>query len=113
MVNRQRSLARGGGVVMDGRDIGTHVIPDAEVKIFLSASVETRARRRHEENIRKGFDSDLDQMKQDIIERDRLDSERETAPLIKADDAVEVNSTQLTIEQVVDQVMDIVAERAG
>ncbi len=81
MVRRQQELAEKGGVVMDGRDIGTHVLPDAEVKIFMLASVEERAERRHLENINKGFDSNLEQLQEEIAQRDKLDSEREVSPL--------------------------------
>ncbi len=83
MVRRQQELAKKGGVVMDGRDIGTHVLPDAEVKIFMLASVEERAERRHLENLNKGFDSNLEQLKEEIAQRDKLDSEREVSPLKK------------------------------
>ena len=81
MVRRQQELAKKGGVVMDGRDIGTHVLPDAEVKIFMLASVEERAERRHLENLNKGFDSNLERLKEEIAQRDKLDSEREVSPL--------------------------------
>jgi len=111
MVKRQRSLAQNGGVVMDGRDIGTHVLPEAEVKVFLKASVEERAKRRHEENILRGFDSDIEQLKEEIARRDKLDSEREVAPLRKADDAVEIDTTSLSIDEVVNRIMEIVDER--
>ncbi|EEM23462.1 Cytidylate kinase [Bacillus thuringiensis serovar tochigiensis BGSC 4Y1] len=84
MVRRQQELAEKGGVVMDGRDIGTHVLPDAEVKIFMLASVEERAERRHLENMNKGFDSNLEQLKEEIAQRDKLDSEREVSPLKKS-----------------------------
>ncbi|HEX6923380.1 MAG TPA: (d)CMP kinase [Bacillales bacterium] len=113
MVRRQRLLGVEGGVVMDGRDIGTHVLPDAEVKIFILASVEIRAQRRHDENIQKGIASDLEQMKEDIALRDRRDSEREIAPLMKAEGAVEIDTSDLTVEEAVDTVMEIVRERAG
>lgn len=83
MVRRQQELAEKGGVVMDGRDIGTHVLPDAEVKIFMLASVEERAERRHLENMNKGFGSNLEQLKEEIAQRDKLDSEREVSPLKK------------------------------
>ena len=86
---------------MDGRDIGTHVLPDAEVKIFMLASVEERAERRHLENLNKGFDSNLEQLKEEIAQRDKLDSEREVSPLKKADDALELDTTSLSIEEVV------------
>jgi CMP/dCMP kinase len=111
MVARQRRFAVNGGVVMDGRDIGTHVLPDAEVKVFLLASVDERAKRRHEENLAKGFESDLETLKQEIAARDKLDSEREIAPLKKAADAVEIDTTSLTIEQVVDKIISLVDER--
>jgi CMP/dCMP kinase len=112
MVKRQQELAREGGVVMDGRDIGTHVIPDAEVKVFLLASVEERAQRRHEENVSKGFASDLEKLKEEIALRDKIDSEREVAPLKKAEDAIEIDTTSLGIPEVVDRIMSLV-ERKG
>lgn len=113
MVARQKLLASDGGVVMDGRDIGTHVLPNAEVKIFLKASVDERAKRRHEENMKKRIPSDLEQIKSDIAKRDKLDSERKIAPLRKAQDAIEIDTTSLSIEQVVNQIMAIVSERIG
>ncbi|SCV19211.1 Cytidylate kinase [Bacillus cereus] len=109
MVRRQQELAEKGGVVMDGRDIGTHVLPDAEVKIFMLASVEERAERRHLENTNKGFDSNLEQLKEEIAQRDKLDSEREVSPLKKADDALELDTTSLSIEEVVRKIMSIVS----
>lgn len=111
MVKRQQELASGGGVVMDGRDIGTHVLPKAEVKIFLLASVEERAQRRHQENLQKGFSSNLEKLKEEIAKRDKIDSEREVAPLRKADDAYEIDTTSLSIEQVVDKIMALAEER--
>jgi len=111
MLKRQRQLASQGGVVMDGRDIGTHVLPDAELKVFLRASVEERAKRRHDENLKKGFDSDLDKLKQEIANRDKLDSEREVAPLRKAEDAIELDTTALSIQQVVKKIEDYIEER--
>lgn len=112
MVKRQQQLAREGAVVMDGRDIGTHVIPDAEIKVFLLASVDERAQRRHDENISKGFPSNLDQLKEEIARRDKIDSEREVAPLKKAEDATEIDTTSLSISEVVDQIM-LLVERKG
>lgn len=105
MVKRQRELAKNGRVVMDGRDIGTHVIPDAELKIFLIASVEERAIRRHKENLQKGFKSDLSRLKKEIEERDFRDMNRAVAPLIKANDAIEIDTTSLTIKNVVDLII--------
>lgn len=109
LVQLQREIARGKGVVMDGRDIGTHVIPDAEVKIFLTASVEERARRRYEELKARSATLDLtyEQLVHDIAERDRMDQERETAPLVQAPDAVLVDSTGHTVEQVVHTIVNI------
>ncbi|MFC0523134.1 (d)CMP kinase [Pontibacillus salicampi] len=111
MVKQQQDLAAKRGVVMDGRDIGTHVIPDAEVKIFLMASVEERAERRHKENVEQGFASDLEQIKEDIRKRDKIDSEREVSPLLKADDAIEIDTTALSIEQVADKILQAVEQK--
>lgn len=111
MVRRQQKLAENGGVVMDGRDIGTHVLPDAEVKVFLLASALQRAKRRHEENLSKGYESNLDVLMKEIETRDKLDSEREVAPLRKAEDAVVIDTTSLSINEVVDRIMDLVVER--
>ncbi|MEJ9212478.1 (d)CMP kinase [Bacillus smithii] len=111
MVERQRELAQKGGIVMDGRDIGTHVLPHAEVKIFLVATVEERAKRRHQENLAKGFESDLAQLMKEIALRDKMDSEREASPLKKAEDAIELDTTSLSIEEVVDHIMELVKER--
>lgn len=110
MVSRQQQLAKKRGVVMDGRDIGTHVLPDAEVKIFLIASVEERAKRRHEENLQKGFSSDLNELKKEIEQRDQLDSKRKTAPLIRANDAVEIDTTSLSIDDVANRILSEVRE---
>ena len=96
---------------MDGRDIGTHVMPNAEVKIFMLASVDERAKRRHDENLLKGFDSNLEELKQEIASRDKFDSEREVSPLKKADDAIELDTTSLTIEEVVDAIIRIANEK--
>ena len=111
MVRRQQLLSEQGGVVMDGRDIGTHVMPNAEVKIFMLASVDERAKRRHDENLQKGFDSNLEELKQEIAARDKFDSEREVSPLKKADDALELDTTSLTIEEVVDAIVRIANEK--
>lgn len=113
MVKRQQAFATEGGVVMDGRDIGTHVLPNAEVKVFLLASVEERAERRHTENLEKGFPSDLEKLKEEIAQRDKIDSERAVAPLKKASDAIEIDTTSLTIPDVVEKIMALVNERIG
>lgn len=111
MVERQRLLAKVGRAVLDGRDIGTYVLPDAEVKVFLTATVEERARRRHEELQAKGLKSDYEQLKLEIARRDDLDSTRVFAPLRKADDAIEIDSTHLTIPEVADAIIDLAKER--
>lgn len=113
MVRRQQKLAADNGIVMDGRDIGTRVLPDAEVKIFMNASVEERAERRYKENIAKGFESDLEQLKEEIRLRDKLDSEREASPLVKAEDAVEIDTTALSIDGVVEKILKAVHEALG
>lgn len=111
MVERQRGFVDETNVVMDGRDIGSHVIPDADVKIFLVASVEERALRRYKENKEKGFQADLAQLKQEIADRDRFDMEREVSPLVKADDAIELDTTSLSIDQVVEEILQIIEQK--
>lgn len=111
MVKRQQEFAVHGGVVMDGRDIGTYVLPNAEVKVFLLASVEERAQRRHLENTQKGYPSDLDKLKEEIAIRDKIDSERDVAPLRKAEDAIEIDTTSLSISDVVDKIVNLAMER--
>ena len=96
---------------MEGRDIGTHVLPNAEVKIFLIASVTERAERRHKENVENGFDSDLETLKDEIRKRDQLDSERDVSPLVKADDAIELDTTSMSINEVKDQILSIVIQK--
>ena len=105
MLQRQQELAKNSGVVMDGRDIGTHVLPHAEIKIFLIASVEERAKRRYEENQKRGIPSDFEELKKEIENRDLIDTNREASPLIKADDAIEIDTTSLSIEEVVQQIL--------
>ncbi|MGM9987524.1 MAG: (d)CMP kinase [Bacillaceae bacterium] len=112
MVELQRELAQEGGVLMDGRDIGTYVLPNADVKIFMIASVEERALRRHKENVEKGFPSDLETLKEEIALRDKIDSEREMAPLKKADDAIEFDTTTYTKEEVVAKMIEIIKQNA-
>lgn len=111
MVRLQRQLSAAGGVVMDGRDIGTFVLPDAEVKIFLTASVEERARRRARELAAKGYAVDLAALREEIACRDRLDCTRAMAPLVQAPDAVLVDSTALDIAAVVGKIIQICQER--
>ncbi|GEN31826.1 cytidylate kinase [Cerasibacillus quisquiliarum] len=105
MVKRQQEFATQKGIVMDGRDIGTHVLPDAEVKIFLVASVDERAKRRHKENQEKGIPSDLESIKEEIKQRDAIDTNRDVSPLTKAVDAIEIDTTSLTIEEVAERIL--------
>ena len=108
MVEMQRKLASNADTILDGRDIGTFVLPNADVKIFLTASVEERAARRYKELQQKGIDTDIETVKREIEQRDYNDSHRALAPLKKADDAVEVDTTGLNIEQVCEKIIAIV-----
>ena len=107
MVRLQRELAAAGGAVLDGRDIGTVVVPDACCKIFLTATAAERARRRWLEMREKGFEPELAELRREMEERDRQDSERELAPLVQATDAVALDTTGLGIEAVVDRIVAI------
>ena len=107
LVAQQRRLAGEGGVVMEGRDIGSVVLPDAEVKVFLTASVDERARRRYAEMKAAGTDIDLESLKREIEERDHRDSNRADSPLMKAPGAVEIDTDSHTIEQVVQRIIDL------
>jgi cytidylate kinase len=102
MVSEQRAMGSNGGIVLEGRDIGTIVFPKAELKIFMLANERERAERRKKELVAKGVDITIDDLIKEILERDRIDSEREVSPLRKADDAVELDTTKLTIEQQVE-----------
>lgn len=113
LTKRQQEIAEAGGIVMDGRDIGTTVLPNAEVKIFLVASVHERAMRRFKENQTKGIDTPLDVLEKEIEERDYKDSHREISPLTQAKDAVLVDTTSLTIDQVVDKILEIIAQKTN
>ena len=104
LVALQQEIAQQGGIVMDGRDIGTVVLPKAELKIFLVASVDERAERRHKENLSKGIETDLETLKEEIAARDYKDSHRETSPLKQAEDAIYLDTTGLTILEVVDKI---------
>ncbi len=111
LVARQRELGAGADIVMEGRDIGTVVFPDAEVKVFLTARPEVRAARRAEELRAKGEPVDVGEVLQALEQRDRRDRERELAPLRKADDAVEVDTSGLALDEVVDAVVAIAGEK--
>ncbi|WP_192986873.1 (d)CMP kinase [Carnobacterium mobile] len=113
LVKRQKKIADQGKIVMDGRDIGTAVLPHAEVKIFLVASVDERADRRYKENLSNGVNTPLDTLKQEIAERDYKDSHRTVSPLKQAEDAILVDTTGLGIEQVVQKIKDIIAEKVS
>lgn len=109
----QRSIARENNIIMDGRDIGTVVLPDADVKIFLTATAEERANRRFKELQEKGDGSTYEEVLKDIIQRDYNDTHREIAPLKKADDAVEVDTTALGLEEVVEKITEIITSKTG
>ncbi len=111
LVEKQKRLAEAGGVVMDGRDIGTVVLPEAELKIFLTASPEIRARRRLKDMQQMGQTADLESITQEIIERDRLDSTRETSPLRKAEDAFELDTDNFTQDEVLQKVLALCFEK--
>ena len=113
LVERQRTLGAGADVVMEGRDIGTNVFPDAEVKVFVTARPEVRAARRADELCAKGEDVGVDEVLEALVERDRRDSEREVAPLRKAADAVEVDTSSLTPDEVVDAIVALVGEKVS
>ncbi|EGQ0287313.1 (d)CMP kinase [Staphylococcus pseudintermedius] len=108
LVQVQQKLAADKGIVMDGRDIGTTVLPDAEVKVYMIASVEERAERRYKDNQERGIESSIEQLKKDIAERDAYDMNREISPLKKAENAIEIDTTGLSIEQVTDKILSLV-----
>lgn len=111
LVSRQQVIAEEFGVVMDGRDIGTVVLPDADVKFFLVASVLERAERRYLENKENGIESDFERLKQEIIARDEYDSNREVSPLKQAEDAIRLDTTSLDILEVVNKCVEIINEK--
>lgn len=110
LVELQRQLAKSADVIMDGRDIGTCVLPDAQVKIYLTASSVTRAKRRYDELTEKGVSCDLAEIEKDIIDRDYRDMHRETSPLRQAEDAVLVDSSEMNIDEVVDAIYQVYSE---
>jgi CMP/dCMP kinase len=111
LIEIQRALARGRGVVMEGRDIGTMVFPQAQLKIFLKADVEERARRRLKQDSREGREATLEKTAYEIGRRDQLDAERKISPLVPAPDAVEIDSTHLLADQVVEQILALARNR--
>lgn len=110
LVSLQQEIASDKGYVLDGRDICTVVLPDAEVKIFMTADAKARASRRYNEYINKGIDADYEIIYQDIVARDYQDMHREISPLRKANDAIEIDTSNLTIDEVVEEVLEIIKE---
>ncbi|MCV7100922.1 (d)CMP kinase [Mycobacterium palustre] len=114
LVELQRAMAGGpGNVVVEGRDIGTVVLPDAPLKIFLTASAETRARRRNDQNVAAGLADDYDGVLADVRRRDHLDSTRQVSPLRAADDAVVIDTSDMTESQVIARLLELVRQRSG
>ena len=113
LVELQRKMAESVSVVMDGRDIGTYVLPKAEVKIFQIASVETRAQRRFKENQEKGIPCTIDDIREDVKKRDYIDSHRAFAPLKPAEDSISIDTSDMSIEEVVNAILDIINKKVG
>ncbi|ABR31466.1 cytidylate kinase [Thermosipho melanesiensis] len=107
----QREIAKNQSIVVEGRDIGTVVLPDAEVKIFLVASQEARAKRRYKELMEKGVEVTFEEVLSEIVLRDKQDSERDVAPLKKAKDAILIDTTNLSIEEVIERILKVVKEK--
>jgi cytidylate kinase len=108
LVEQQQEMGKNKGIVMDGRDIGTVVFPDAELKIFMTASAQTRAQRRYDELVAKGDDVSFEAVLKNVEERDYIDTHREDSPLVMADDAIEIDNSYLTREEQFDAVLDLV-----
>ncbi|MGE8034526.1 cytidylate kinase [Lysinibacillus sp. KCTC 33748] len=111
LVKQQQKLAANGGVVMDGRDIATHVLKNAELKIFMSATVEERARRRFIDNQKRGIESTVEKLQEEIALRDKMDSEREASPLIQAEDAIFLDTTALSIDDAAQAILKLAQEK--
>lgn len=111
LVSMQRKMKKMDSVIMDGRDIGTVVMPDATLKIFLSASVKERAHRRYKDYIDQGITVTIEEIQRDILARDMQDANREISPLTKAPDAIEIDTTHLTIEEIVEQIRALLTNR--
>lgn len=107
MLEIQRNIAKEKDTIMEGRDIGTVVFPNADLKIYLNADIKERARRRYKENIEKGIDTTYEEVLSILKNRDKIDMERKVAPLKKADDAIEIDSTNMTVEDVVDKIVEL------
>lgn len=111
LVDKQQQLAQEGGVVMDGRDIATHVLKDAELKIFMSASVEERAKRRLLENEKRGIPTDFEKLKEEIALRDKQDMERDVSPLVQAKDAIFLDTTNLSIDEAAEKILQLAKQK--
>lgn len=111
LVEQQREIGKSKGVVMDGRDIGTVVFPNADLKIFMTADMEIRAQRRQSELSNKGIELSLVSITENLIERDRIDSTRADSPLIKAEDAIEIDTTNITLKEQIAQIVELAKER--
>ena len=111
LVSEQKELGAKGGIIMDGRDIGSSVLPGAELKIYLTASADVRAKRRYDENREKGIECELEEIKRDVIKRDENDMNREVSPLRRADDAVLLDTSDMTFGEVVETVIGLIKER--
>ncbi len=111
LVAQQRMMSKDGGVILDGRDIGTVVLPDAHLKIYQVASVEARAKRRYLENQARHIECDLESIKEEIAKRDYNDMNRKISPLVKADDAIEIDTSNLSVEEVTEYILQLIEER--
>ncbi|WPO81143.1 (d)CMP kinase [Chryseobacterium sp. JJR-5R] len=110
LLRYQRSLADNGGIIMDGRDIGTVVLPGADYKFFMTASIEERTKRRYQELISLGIEADEKQVMENLMIRDKIDSEREIAPLKQADDAIVIDNTNLTKRETIDEILSYISK---
>ena len=113
LLELQRKIAKGKKVIMEGRDIGTVVFPNADVKIYLDATPEERARRRVKQNEEKGIETSYEEALKNIMDRDKRDSSREIAPLKKAEDAIYIDSSDMTIEEVKNTIIQIIKSKSG
>jgi len=111
LISLQQKIGKDKGIVMDGRDIGTAVLPDAEVKFFVTADLDVRSQRRYEELKSKGYEYSLDKVKENLLERDYNDTHREENPLVQANDAILMDNTELTIDELVEKSFQIVQEK--
>lgn len=111
LVAKQQEIAKNKGYILDGRDIGTVVLPDAELKIYMVASVKARAQRRYKEYLEKGIPADYDEIYRDIEQRDYQDSHREASPLKRADDAIEIDTSNLSVDEVVNTILTMIKNK--